>query len=457
MNVTATSQVNIQEFDSYDLASQAVSRESVNEMAQIFPVVVFSQGARLNMSGAFPIRFIRSRLASRSAQKKGSIADAVESLNRPTMKDHIDAISHYLVGNVADRYILPPLTLNVKEPLSLYTVKGSSRIKLGYLSVPITASLSITDGQHRFLAAQDAYDKLGEELRNRFDSDGIAVMITCEADTSQIHQDFADCSKTKPIPPSLLAVYDRRNPANGMVMDLIDKCPFFKDKIDSTSKNLSKKSPALFLTNQVRQLVKTLLVGVWAMGDDDFSNFVQNLLRESETYQDALQKYVEYVNFLTDKIPVWKEISELKPGIQSNRIGQLREEGWVCLTATGLVVIGTVGYDLFTNNTTDWQMYAERLAAIDWRRSGEIWRGNIVLENGKIALGQSAVKGAIQAVCKAIGWERPAAGRRKTVLALPGDEVSPQGQEELILDQAVGVVGKEGLSEKEEALQEVVE
>ena len=118
-------------------------------------------------------------------------------------------------------------------------------------------------------------------------------------------------------------------------MDIIDTCPFFKDKIDSTSKNVSKKSPALFLTNQVRQLVKTLLVGSYAMGDDDFSTFVQTLLRGRDAYQDALQKYVAYINFLMEHIPVWKEISDLKPGIQSNRIGQLREEGWVCLTAQG--------------------------------------------------------------------------------------------------------------------------
>lgn len=423
MEITSTSQVTVQAFDSYDEAGQAASRESVNAASLQFPVVVFEQGARLNMSGAFPVKFIRTQLASKSAQKKGSVTDAVESLNRPAMKDHIEAISKYLVNNVADRYILPPLTLNVKEPLSLFTVKSSSRIKLGYLSIPITATLSITDGQHRYLATQDAYGKLDEELRNHFDGDGIAVMITCEADTAQIHQDFADCSKTKPIPPSLLAVYDRRNPANGMVMDLIETCAFFKDKIDSTSKNLSKKSPALFLTNQVRQLVKTLLVGRWAMGDDDFSAYVQNLLRDREAYQDALVKYVDYVNFLTEHIPVWKEISDLKPGIQSNRIGQLRDEGWVCLTATGLVVIGTIGYDLFTNSITDWRTYAQKLAAIDWRRSADIWKGNIVLDNGKIAMGQSAVKGAIQAVCSAIGWVRPPAGRKK---AVAGDE--PEGR-----------------------------
>ncbi len=420
MNVTT--HVKIEEFGSYDEAGQAASRESVNSSSLQFPVVVFQQGSRVNMSGAFPIKFIRTQLATRAAQKKGSVADAVDSLNRPFMKDHIDAISKYLVGNVADRYILPPLTLNVQEPLTLFTVKSSSRIRLGYLIVPYTATLSITDGQHRFLATQDAYEKLDQELRNRFDGDGIAVMITCESDTPQIHQDFADCSKTKPIPPSLLAVYDRRNPANSMVLDLVDKCALFKNKIDSTSKNLSKKSPALFLTNQVRQLVKTLLVGSWGMGDEDFSTYVQTLLQTREAYQEALAKFTQYVEFLTENIPVWKEIAELKPGLQNNRITQLREDGWVCLTATGLVIIGTIGYDLFANDATDWQTYAKKLANIDWKRSADIWRGNVVLENGKIALGQSAMKVAIQAVCNEIGWVRPAVGRARATAAASSDQ-----------------------------------
>lgn len=112
------------------------------------------------------------------------------------------------------------------------------------------------------------------------------------------------------------------------------------------------------------------------------------------------------------------------PGIQSNRIGQLREEGWVCLTATGLVVFGTIGYDLFTNGISDWKMYAERLAAIDWRRSGDLWKGDIVLENGEIALGHSAVRSAIQGVCSAIGWVRPTVDRKKAVGPLLDDQTS---------------------------------
>ena len=127
--------------------------------------------------------------------------------------------------------------------------------------------MEITDGGHRKAAIDRLWAELDDERSAEFDQDAVSVMITIEDDLGQIHQDFADCSKTKALPKSRLAAYDRRNPANGLVLDLIDRCDIFKGKIDSTSKTLSVKSANLFLTNQVRQMVKELLVGDYALAD----------------------------------------------------------------------------------------------------------------------------------------------------------------------------------------------
>ena len=123
------------------------------------------------------------------------------------------------------------------------------------------------------------------------------------------------------------------------------------------------------------------------------------------------------------------------------------------LNRTGLVVIGTIGYDLFTNSITDWRAYAEKLAAIDWRRSADMWKGNVVLENGKIALGHSAVRSAIQGVCGAIGWVRPPAGRRKA-LALPADD---QSGAEGMADCAEAVGSANSRKQVEDSIQEIAE
>ena len=98
-------------------------------------------------------------------------------------------------------------------------------------------------------------EQMSEEEAAEFGSDAVAVMVTCETDADQVHQDFADCSKTKPLPPSQLAVYDMRNPANRIVLEAAEKCPIFREKIDATSKTLGKHSTLLFLANHVRRFI----------------------------------------------------------------------------------------------------------------------------------------------------------------------------------------------------------
>ncbi len=156
------------------------------------------------------------------------------------------------------------------------------------------------------------------------------MMITIEDDLGQIHQDFADCSKTKALPKSQLAAYDRRNPANGLVLDLIDRCDIFKGKIDSTSKTLSVKSANLFLTNQVRQMVKELLVGDYALADIVFKFKAKELLGSSEDprYTRELDQFIEFVTRVTAAIPVWKEIADLPEGTPATALPISETRAW---------------------------------------------------------------------------------------------------------------------------------
>jgi hypothetical protein len=245
---------------------------------------------------------------------------------------------------------------------------------------------------------------MGEEEAAQFDEDAVAAMITLESDIVHVHQDFADCSKTKPLPKSQLAAYDRRNPANGLVLDLIERCPLFADKIDSTSKTLRKISTNLFLTNQVRQLVKELLVGDYAMADDIFESRAKELLGSSETphYKDQLSKLVEFVKIVTEAIPVLRDIAPLPAGSPRNIIRERRAEGWICLTATGMVIIGRVGYELFRDMRPDWREIAARLGKLDWSRDGDLWRNNIV-RAGKMTTQRAPVRLAVENVRREIG------------------------------------------------------
>ncbi len=392
--------------ETLEQAQQAAASAASNTAGQVFPVILFQQGARQSMSGAFPVGFVRDRLKRKSASKKGNVSDAMAAVNRPLDDSHARSVARYIAENIGKTYILPPMTLNIQETVDVWTIDVQSALKPAYLVVPMTAHLAITDGQHRQAALQIAADNLTAEELRILDKDSVSVMITCETEVKQIHQDFADCSKTKALPQSQLAVYDRRNPANGIVLDLADTCPLFAGKIDATSSTLSKKSLALFLTNQVRQLVKELLVGSYAESDDLFESKAVNLLGapDSPKYVVVRDRFVEYVNAVTEAIPKLKEIADLDVGLERNKIPVAREAGWICLTATGLNIIGRIGHELIVNNNPDWKKYVEALGKIDWQRTGQLWQGNII-KDGKIMTQQSPLKAAVAAVRREIGLD----------------------------------------------------
>ena len=392
-------------------AQQKSAAEAANTGGVPLPFTIFLQGDRYNLAGALPVPFARTRLEVKAAKKGANVQQARLAINRPEIPDHAKSIARYLRENFDKSYILPPLTLNVQGEVNFYTIGGPSDLKLGYLVLPATSRLAITDGQHRIRGLQILSESLDDDAQIELDRNCIAVMITCEQDVERIHQDFADCSKTKALPPSLLAAYDMRNAANGIVYDLVDRCSLFKDKIDSTSTTLGAKSYQLFLLNAVRQMVKEMLCGNFALKDIDFATKAKSILgdRESKEYEQHRTKFIDFVEAVTLAIPVWAEIATLPPGIPTNRIPELRKEGWICLSATGLNIIGSVGHRVFKDDRRDWQPIVDKLGNIDWRREAKIWQGNVVDVNGRKNTRDISVREAKEEVALAVSLPSVAA------------------------------------------------
>jgi len=404
---TLSTNVNIKRRADLKQAANDARDEAANTAGFTLIGVLFRQGSRQFVSTAFPIRQVLASLRVDHALKRGSVSEVLAATNRPVMEEHVSSIADYLIENVGGKYILPPMTLNVQQTISVYEPDYESELKPVYLVIPMTAKLSVTDGGHRTNGIIRALAKLTDEKRDQFSQDAVSVMITLESNPEQVHQDFADCSKTKALPPSQLAAYDRRNPANGLVLDIIRDCLLFKDKIDSTSKTLSKNSNHIFLTNQVRQLVKELLVGDYGLADDDFESKAKDILGSSETeaYRAERARFTEYVNRVTDTIPVLRKIAATPTtGIERNQIKDYRDKGYICLTATGLVIIGRIGHELFKKQNSSWNQVVDRFAEINWERDAEIWRGNIV-RDGKMTTQRAWVKVAAEKVRRAVGLE----------------------------------------------------
>ncbi|MES2701357.1 MAG: DNA sulfur modification protein DndB [Bacteroidota bacterium] len=382
-------------------------------MASVFPITIFKQGTRKFISTVFPIHFIINNLKFNSTEKDKGIKDVRLAMNRPLDIPHAKVTKEYIKRNFKDRYIIPAMTLNIKDAVRVFTVDlPGAAITPGYMIVPYTVKFSVTDGQHRKRALDDLAKELTVDEYDTIKDDGIPVMITIESDLDQIHQDFADCSKTKPLPKSLIAVYDKRNPANGLVVDLITACPLFNNKVDATRATLSKKSTKLLLVSQVRAFVKELTGSTSSAGDADFETRMEEKYTDANTqaYKEDFVKFRDFINEITQKIGILKIVANLKgEGATMGRIPEYRSE-YLILNSAGLNIVGRVASEVFKAEASAEVISTviDKLAKIDWRKDADIWRGNIVGEGAKgikISTSTSTLKKAFEKVKEIIELE----------------------------------------------------
>jgi DNA sulfur modification protein DndB len=415
---------NVEIVEDFETLEQAVTRcATINGVSggATIPMIHFRQGNRSFLQGVLPVAYITTQLKARPASKRASIAEAEKAVNRPLLDDHVSAIKNYLLENAAGTYIMPGVSVNIHttRPLRFYTTASNELIRFGYLFLPQSATFTITDGQHRVAGATDAIEEMEESLRDHFGEDGIPVMISLEGDVRQAHQDFADCSRVRPLPPALLATYDRRNPGNRIFLDLVEECSIFRNHIETTSKTIVKNSPNLFTANQVKSYVKALLLHSWSGSVEQYEEDVRQLISDPDQQAAKLQQMIEFTKALTDEIPAWREISSI-PDDKRSKIIDIRAQKFVCLEGEGLVILGCLGNELLTYAPDQWRHFVRRLGAINWQESDPIWTSSIRQRNDRIdqktgtiskpyrkISAYNAVQMALENVRRAISWTKP--------------------------------------------------
>lgn len=397
-------------------ALRAAQEEVLITGGRVLEGVLFRQGARPMITTAMPFAQVKSTLDTDSASLVATVEEVQGAKNRPQDDGHVDEIKDYIIENFDGTFILPSLTVNINEPTTVHTIEYTSvkqpPTRFAFIPIPMNPVLVITDGQHRKSAIGEAYSTLlrtagGPEKLNLC---SVPLTITMESNPLQLHQDFADASKGKEMPPSLLAVYDRRNPANGLVMDLIENCRIFTGKTDSTSTKLSKSSPGVFLTNMIRQSVKTFMTGGYGIGEVDFETKAKNDFTNSSSpeYRRMRDFMVRYLNLVTNAVPTLREYADLTTEQTSKMMPDIRNWGFLCLTSTGLAILSRIGWAIVKDQPQDWESCIEHLDVIDWHRAAEIWSTLGVVAGGtRISTGHKSVKAGAKYVAETIGLNLP--------------------------------------------------
>ncbi|WDZ87073.1 DNA sulfur modification protein DndB [Micromonospora cathayae] len=394
-----TAELGLTQHDSLTAAQQAASEAASACGGRSFTCVVFQQGGRLMLTTAFSNAFLVKHVVAEPAAKGGNPRMAT---NRPMDSTHVRAISKYLVENERN-YILPPLTLNVRSVPAIHVPRGNFATTVGFVVIGDETRFSVTDGQHRLAAISKASESLNGP-DSMFMSESVSVVIVVEPDLARIHQDFADAAQTKQIPASLLAAFNTREPLNRVLTKIVDGSRLFHGRIDETSKSLSKNSPAIFLLNQVRGMVKELLFRDYALSESSIPARSNQVIGSTYKQDAFVERTLSMMDILTKHMAPWSVISELPTsGGPANQVVDFRRH-YINMTATGLVIIGHVAYEIEKNQDPEWRIdrYVDLATKVDWRREAEIWRGNII-SGDKISTTRSPGRLAAKRVMSAIG------------------------------------------------------
>ncbi len=387
-------ETNIRELDTFDEAQNQALKEGAAIMCTPINGVLYRQSNRYMISTSLPLRILIERVRLDSV-KKGE--DPQIRRNRPLMPDHVKVISNYLQNE--EDFILPPITLNVSNELRCFTTRTEAPTRNVVALLPPGMQFYVTDGQHRIAAIIDAVER-----RADLEKSAVAVNLVIEDDMDQIHQDFADCAQTKPIPSSLLAAFNSRSPLFSLLKRVTEEIPALKGRVDKTSKSIGKTSLNLFTLNQMRFCVAELLLGNSIVTADELSRSASERLtsEHKRMYEDGIVWFYQTFSQYND---VWNQIalSGGDPSRQKVDIPSHRAE-YVDLTATGLQVISRVGYSIMWTDRSDREEMVQKLAQLDFKRTAPLWQGNII-EGEKLKTNNTPVKMAVAAVKQAIGLE----------------------------------------------------
>jgi DNA sulfur modification protein DndB len=389
--------IELYEFDSFGDAQRSAADAATSSFSQFLPAIMFEQANRVCFSTSFPLFRVTSMVKFDSAIKGAN--DPENYTNRPIIPEHVRAISEYLVET--DRYILPGITLNVKETIKVYSIRSASPVRMAIIVLPAHATFYVTDGQHRLKAVADA---LGKKIALR--DDALPVTIVVEADEDQIHQDFADCAQTRPIPPALLTLYNRSDELSKLTVEVAQNVPFFEKRLEKVGNTVSKRSTNFYTLNHLRMSIASAMTGNSAAGGAALSRATGEKLSTDAERDEWKSQLVWFFDTLSDEIPEWRVVRDANIG--NGQISDLINfrSGYFHFTGTGLAILGAVAYCIFKlyDDPVVRHQKVNQLAKLDWRRHGDdgkpntFWVGNIVTEDGKMITSRYAAEAAVKKI-----------------------------------------------------------
>ena len=317
------------------------------EFEYVFPAIRGVQAGREYYVTMCPMRII-PRMFLFNEEELPPEMRAQRSLN----KNRVPEMARYIVEN-PDSYVFSALTASVNaevrfEPLLL---GGGPTERVGTLTIPMSATFVINDGQHRRAAIQQALAEnpdLGDET--------IAIVMFIDIGLDRCQQMFADLNRYAIRPaPSIGVLYDHRDPAAELTRMVVMGTSFLRDVTDMENSSLAQRSRKLFTLSAIHTATGSLLEDI-----------------KPDSMAERVDLASQFWKVVADQFPVWQQVyrGELTAG-------EVRRD-FIHTHSIVLHALGRVGNTLLrkSEDATTWERKLKKLRTIDWHRTNsEIWEG----------------------------------------------------------------------------------
>jgi DNA sulfur modification protein DndB len=317
------------------------------EFEYVFPAIRGVQAGREYYVTMCPMRII-PRMFLFNEEELPPEMRAQRSLN----KNRVPEMARYIVEN-PDSYVFSALTASVNAEVRFVPLLlgGGPTERVGTLTIPMSATFVINDGQHRRAAIQQALAEnpdLGDET--------IAIVMFIDIGLDRCQQMFADLNRYAIRPaPSIGVLYDHRDPAAELTRMVVMGTSFLRDVTDMENSSLAQRSRKLFTLSAIHTATGSLLEDI-----------------KPDSMAERVDLASQFWKVVADQFPVWQQVyrGELTAG-------EVRRD-FIHTHSIVLHALGRVGNALLrkSEDATTWERKLKKLRTIDWHRTNsEIWEG----------------------------------------------------------------------------------
>lgn len=351
-------------------------------MEFFFNAVRGHQGGREFYTATVPFKMLK-RLMSFDT------GDVLDRSQRNVDPSRAKALATYLVENPTS-FVLPALTGIVEDPDMRFEEFGDTGSGVGRLSLSLDAVIKLFDGQHRATGIMQALrDYSGLQVNS------ITIQLFKDMTLEERQQAFSDINaNAKAVSASLNMTYNRRNEVVNALADEVAKVIAWKGMIDHERNIPGKTSNALFSFRHVITASR-LVIGV---GNKSTLTSLEALtITDVGFWWNAIAPVVE-----------WDAVSSISSGetvsgAELTRLNTVMANS-IAFTAAGLMALARVYPALKARYGSKLQMHKvpDALRQIDWSKSNDMWRGNLVDESGNMKSGTAGQIAAAELIAEAV-------------------------------------------------------